>query len=202
MRNCPTTRAWSHASAMAITLAAALALPVLASAQPTREMPDPKTFPYRDLTKELANKMTGTYTVAVVGDVLLQEAVTSLIDPKLQKILREADTTVGNMEFYLVDRRNWPYGHDNNWAPKELARGMADLGFDLLGPGEAQGGEEGMKSSIKYLDEVGIQIAGYGPNLSTARMPAFQHTPKGTVSMIDPKSPRTGTVTPARTPGA
>lgn len=166
------------AATVAFTLAAS------AAAQPSRAAVDPATFPYRDLTKELANKMTGTYTVAVVGDILLQEAVTGMIDPKLQKILREADTTVGNMEFYLVDRRNWPYGHDNNWAPKELAKGMADLGFDLLGPGEAQGGEEGMKSSIKYLDEVGIQVAGYGPNLSTARMPAFQHTPKGTVGLI------------------
>lgn len=165
-------------------MAASLALAGPATAQPSRSTPDPKTFPFRDLTKELANKMTGTYTVAVVGDILLQEAVTGLIDPKLQKVLREADTTVGNMEFYLVDRRNWPYGHGNNWAPKELAKGMADLGFDLMGPGEAQGGEEGMKSSIKYLDEVGIQIAGYGPNLSTARMPAFQHTPKGTVAMV------------------
>ena len=83
-----------------------------------------------------------------------------------------------------IDRRNYPFGHDNNWAPKELAQGIVDLGFDLLGPGEAQGGVEGMKSSIKYFDAVGIQIAGYGPNLSTARMPAFQHTPKGTVGMI------------------
>ncbi len=181
-----TRRAYSRtlATTALVALATSLALVAPVVAQPTRAQVDLSTFPFRDLTKELANKMTGTYTVAVVGDVLLQEAVTGLIDPKLQKILQDADTTVGNMEFYLVDRRNWPYGHGNNWAPKELAKGIADLGFDLLGPGEAQGGEEGMKSSIKYLDEVGIQVAGYGPNLSTARMPAFQHTPKGTVGMI------------------
>ena len=91
----------SRVGVIAVTLASALALPVLASAQPARTRPDPQGFQYRDLTKELANKMTGTYTVAVVGDILFQEAVTDLIDPKLRKVLHDADTTVGNMEFYL-----------------------------------------------------------------------------------------------------
>jgi hypothetical protein len=138
----------------------------------------------RDLTKELANKMKGTYVVAAVGDVLMQEPMGKMIDPAIQKILRDADTTIGNKEGYVLDSRNWPYGHGGNWAPKELAQDLADLGFDILAPGEGNGGEEGMKSAAKWYGEVGIQIAGQGPNLSTARMPVFQHLAKGRVATV------------------
>lgn len=138
----------------------------------------------RDLTKELANKMKGTYVVAAVGDVLMQDAMGKTIDPAIQKILRDADTTVGNKEHYVIDARDWAYGHGNNWAPKELAKDLADLGFDLLAPGEGDGGIEGMKSSAHWYDQVGIKIAGQGPNLSTARMPVIQTTDKGRVALV------------------
>jgi poly-gamma-glutamate synthesis protein (capsule biosynthesis protein) len=172
------------------TLALATALAFLASvvlvAQNARPQQDPTTFQVRDLTRELANKMAGTYTVAAVGDVLMQEPMSKMISPELIKVLRDADTTVGNMEIYLVDRKNWAgsLGYTNNWAPKEMAKDYADMGFDMLAPGEAQGGEEGMRSSLKYLDEVGIQLAGYGPNLSIARQPVLQHLTKGRVAMV------------------
>jgi poly-gamma-glutamate capsule biosynthesis protein CapA/YwtB (metallophosphatase superfamily) len=138
----------------------------------------------RDLVRELANKMTGTYVVAAVGDVLMQEPMGKLISPEIQRILREADTTVGNKEHYVIDARNWPHGHGNNWAPKELAKDLADLGFDLLAPGEGDGGVEGMKSSAYWYDQVGIKIAGQGPNLATSRMPVFQQLAKGRVALV------------------
>jgi poly-gamma-glutamate capsule biosynthesis protein CapA/YwtB (metallophosphatase superfamily) len=138
----------------------------------------------RDLTKELANKMKGAYVVAAVGDVLMQEPMGKMISPELQKQLRDADTTVGNKEHYVIDSRNWPHGHGNNWAPKELAQDLADLGFDLLAPGEGDGGIEGMKSSAYWYDQVGIKIAGQGPNLSTARTAVFQNLAKGRVGLV------------------
>jgi poly-gamma-glutamate synthesis protein (capsule biosynthesis protein) len=141
--------------------------------------------PYvRDLTRELANKMEGTYVVAAVGDLLMQEPMGQMIDPAIRKILREADTTIGNKEGYVLDARDWLHGHGGNWAPKELAKDLADLGFDVLAPGEGNGGAEGMASAAKWYGEVGIQIAGQGPNLSTARMPVFQHLAKGRVATV------------------
>jgi poly-gamma-glutamate synthesis protein (capsule biosynthesis protein) len=137
----------------------------------------------RDLTRELANKTRGTFVVAAVGDVLMQEPMGKMISPELQQILREADTTVGNKEHYVIDSRDWQSGHGNNWAPKELAQDLADLGFDLLAPGEGDGGVPGMQSSWLWYDKVGIQIAGQGPNLTTARTPVFQQTPKGRVAL-------------------
>lgn len=62
------------AAASASALAFVLASAVAASAQPARAMaPDPATFPYRDLTRELANKMAGTYVITTTGDLLIQE---------------------------------------------------------------------------------------------------------------------------------
>ena len=137
----------------------------------------------RDLTKELANKTRGTYTVTAVGDVLMQEPMSKKMSPELLEVLRSADTTVGNMEVYMVDRRTWTQGFGNNWSPKEMARDYADMGFDMLVSGEGAGGEAGMRESLKYLDEVGIGLAGYGANAGIARTAVLQHTSKGTIAL-------------------
>jgi len=171
----------------AIALVCLLMPAVTALAQPARSNPDPQTFQYRDLTKELANKMSGTYVVAATGDLLMQEPIGKMIDPKIQKILRDADTTVGNMEALIVDRRNWPTGLNGNWSPKDTAADIAGLGYDLLTGANNHTwnmGVEGVMSTIKWLDAVGIPLAGVGPNLATARMPIFQQTPKGRVGLI------------------
>lgn len=154
--------------------------------QAFRAPADRAAFPWRDLTKELANKMTGTYTVATVGDLLFQEPAGKRISPAIRNILKSADTTVGNFEGYMVDRRAWAgvNGYQNNWAPAELAEDFKELGVDMVAPGEANGGEAGMKSTIEILNKVGIKLAGYGPNLSIARQPAFQELQQGRVAMV------------------
>ena len=49
----------------------------------TQQQPIPGITPFqRDLTKELANKMKGTHVVAAVGDVLMQEPMGKMIDPR------------------------------------------------------------------------------------------------------------------------
>jgi len=175
-----------------VALALGLTVAGEGSAQSTRGMPEDFTYEPRDLTRELANTMTGTFTVTAVGDVLMQEPMSKLMSPELVDILRESDTTVGNMEVYLVDRLTWTHGFGNNWSPKEMARDYADMGFDLLVSGEGQGGEPGMRSSIRYLDEVGIRLAGYGANLAAARQPAIQHLTKGRVALIAAYPPLEG----------
>ena len=179
-------------SAMTKVLAAALAFALgsatAVQAQNARgALPDPKTFPYRDLTHELSNKMTGTYTVTTVGDVLMMEPVSKMLDPRIQQLLRDADTTVGNMEVTIVDRRNWTSGFASNFSPRETAADVAALGFDLMNGANNHAfdmGEEGSRSSAKWLAEQGIPLAGVGPTLSTARMPVFQLTSKGRVGMV------------------
>ena len=178
-----------YVSAQLMTYSMALCFALVSTnvlAQSARNASDASTFQWRDLSKELANKMTGTYTVTAVGDLLFQEPAGKRIGPAIQSVLRSADTTVGNFEGYMVDARNWAgaHGFQNNWAPKELAQDFADLGFDMLAPGEANGGEAGMKATIEYLDKVGIKMPGYGPNLSIARQPVYQELPQGRVAMV------------------
>jgi poly-gamma-glutamate synthesis protein (capsule biosynthesis protein) len=172
------------AAVLAIATALAASTEQAAQQTPLQLPPNTAMVPLtRDLTKELANKTKGTFVVAAVGDVLMQEPMGKMLSPELRRILRDADTTVGNKEHYVIDSRDWQSGHGNNWAPKELAQDLADLGFDLLAPGEGDGGVAGMKSSFFWYDKVGIQIAGQGPNLTTARTPVFQQTPKGRVAL-------------------
>lgn len=181
-----TTRRLRAASCSVLALAFMLGAFQTALAQPFRQQADRATYPWRDLTKELRNKMTGNYTVASTGDLLFQEPASKRISPAIRDVLKNADTTVGNLEGFLVDRRNWAgiNGYGNNWAPKEEAAALAELGFDMVAPGEADGGEAAQVSTMKWLDEVGIKRAGYGPNLSIARQPVFQELPQGRVAMI------------------
>lgn len=130
--------------------------------------------------------MTGTYTVTVAGDLLFQEPASKRISPQIKALFKDADTTIGNLEVYLVDRQTWAgsHGYRNNRAPKEVPADIADMGFDLVAPGEADGGPDEQIETMKYLDAVGIKRPGYGPNLSTARQPAFQELPQGRVAMV------------------
>ena len=135
------------------------------AAQPFIYPRDPKTFNWRDLKQELNNKMTGTYTVAAMGDVLWRMPIGQRISPQLRDVMRNADTTFGNIEGYIIDERNCidPCAYNQSWMPKDAAKGYADLGFDFIAPGEFNGGLAGHLSTIKYLNEAGVKMAGAGP---------------------------------------
>lgn len=171
-------------SSVSLLLTASLVWSGVALGQPARGMPEDFVWEPRDLSLELANKMTGTYTVAAVGDVLIQEPMAKMMSPELLDILCSADTTVGNLESYIVDEIMWPHRFGNNVAPKSQAQDYADMCFDMLASGEGGDGPESMISSIRLLDEVGIKVAGYGPNLNTARRPVFQHLKQGRAGLL------------------
>jgi poly-gamma-glutamate synthesis protein (capsule biosynthesis protein) len=167
----------------------ALALTVAGSAGAQNAMwrADPATFKPRDISKELENKMKGTFVIATVGDLLIQEPIGQTIDTKIQDLLRGADTTIGNMEAKIIDRRRYSGGFRGNWSPKETAVDIKNLGFDVLTGANNHTfdmGEQGLQSTIDLLDAQGIPLAGVGPNLSIARMPVFHYTPKGRVGMV------------------
>ena len=156
-------------------------------AQSAQWRADPSTFQPRDVSRELENKMKGTFVITTVGDLLIQEPIGQTIDPKIQELLRGADTTVGNMETKIIDRRRYSGGFSGNWSPKETALDIRNLGFDILTGANNHTfdmGEQGLQSTIDLLDAQGIPLAGVGPNLSIARLPVFHYTPKGRVAMI------------------
>jgi poly-gamma-glutamate synthesis protein (capsule biosynthesis protein) len=160
---------------------------VAAHAQQARWIADEATFQHRDVSKEIDNKTTGTFTVTAVGDLLIQEPIGAMIDPRIQDLLKSSDTTVANMEATVVDRRLWTEGLRGNWTPKETAADIAKMGVDMVTGANNHTwdmGENGIKSSMKWLDDAGIPVAGVGKNLESARMPVFQYTPKGRIAMI------------------
>ena len=128
-------------------------------------------FPYRDVVKELQNKTTGTYTVTATGDVFWKFPVVQRMSPQFRDLLRNADTTVGNLEGGMS-------GH-----PQDRAKDLAELGFDLLANGEDDS-VEGYEARAKYLAPLGIKVAGAGLNLAEARLPVFQETPKGMAALL------------------
>jgi poly-gamma-glutamate capsule biosynthesis protein CapA/YwtB (metallophosphatase superfamily) len=127
--------------------------------------PPSDSFKFRDLKAELKNKMTGTYTVASIGDMFWRSPVVERMSPELRDILRNADTTFGNFE------------GGEGWQPRDTAKAFQSLGMDLIAPGEGVQAHE-------LLAEFGIKMAGSGPNLTMARRPVFQELPQGRVALI------------------
>ncbi len=141
------------------------------SGPPYSSVPDPATFKFRDLRDELRNKMTGTYTVSSTGDLFFRFPVSQRMSPQLRDVLRSADTTVGNLEGGMSD------------YPQDRAKVMADMGFDLLAPGEDDT-VAGYETRAKYLAPLGIKVPGAGLNLNEARRPVFQEVPQGLVAFL------------------
>ena len=109
----------------------------------------------RDFSRELANKMRGTYTVAAVGDLLAREPAGKQASAELQKMLQGANTTIGQLEFYEADRGPAVAG----LSPKEFVQDLTTLGFDLLGLGTTQGGDNTLRNISELLTAVGLPLA-------------------------------------------
>lgn len=178
--------------AAAVSSLLTLAVAIDAVAQPSRAPADPATFQRRPIDRELENKTTGTFTIAAVGDVLIQEPVSNLMDPRLLKVLREADTTVGNIESTIIDKYEFARGWAGNFAPADTADDLANMGFDLMQGANNHSndmGWEGMLSNIRLLGAKGIKVAGTGRNLAQALSPAFHHSPKGRIALLGAWTP-------------
>jgi len=156
-------------AALLVPVAAAQS-PVYPAGPPWRPVPSAE-FNGRDLRQELKNKTTDTFTVTSVGDMFWKTPVAKRMSVQLRDLLRNADITIGNLEGGV--------GFD----PDLTASAMADLGFDFLAPGEFGGSPE-LQIAVQALGTFGIKLAGAGPDLTTARRPAFQEVPEGLVAFL------------------
>jgi len=115
--------------------------------------------------------MTGTYTVTSAGDLYFRVPQSQRMSPQLRDVLRNADTTVGNLEGGMMV------------YPADRAKDVADMGFDLLAPGE-DASVAGYEARAKYLLPLGPKVAGAGLTLDEARRPQFQEVPQGLVALL------------------
>jgi poly-gamma-glutamate synthesis protein (capsule biosynthesis protein) len=139
-----------------------------------------QTQAQRDFTKELANKMRGTYVVAATGSVLIQDAVGRQASPALQRVLHDANTAIGSIETYQLDP---PAGSIVTAASSDVARDLSDLGFDMLGTGESSGGDVALRSGIDALSSLRVPVA------RPDRQPIFQSLANGRASLIMAPNP-------------
>ena len=105
-----------------VVTAALFASPAAAqypSGPPFRGQPV-ENFKFRDLRAGLKNKMTGVYTVTSGGDFLWRNPIDKRMSPELRDLMRNADTTVGNLESEIIDPRNCvsPCTFGASWLPK------------------------------------------------------------------------------------
>lgn len=174
---------YRHVISNACTLAAALCLASAAIAQ------SPSAHEGRQVEGELGPKITGTFTVATMGDIIAPQPV-QRSGPEFQRlvnIIRKSDVGFANMESSLVDFIDFPGGVGGTLAPLEMGQSLKSLGITMVNRANnhaLDGGVAGMVSTDRALDQLGIVHAGTGPNLQEARAARFLETPKGRVGVV------------------
>ncbi len=153
----------------------------------------------QDLTplneRDLAMTMTGDFTLAGVGDLMIRRPATRLADPAVQAVfdlLRGADLAVGNMEGELADLREFDGPLSGFVGSHEVAADIKAMGIDMVNRAQnhlLDAEFEGMFSTNKLLDEAGIAHAGSGSNLQEAAAPAFLELPKGRAALVGVHAP-------------
>ncbi len=133
-----------------------------------------------------------------VGDSMFQHRVSELSDPALgtlQELMSQADLTMVNLEGTIHDGRAWPgfvagqggfgspYLAIPPWVTEELRNFHVNCVF-VANNHASDFAENGILTTMKYLDDAGIARAGIGRNLSEATAPAYVYTPKGRVAVI------------------
>jgi len=145
----------------------------------------------RDWSQDMAMKITGPFTFAAVGDVIITRPANEFQDSGLQaalSILRDADVGFGNFESTIRDQQNFagPLGGSMN-GTKEVAADLKAMGFDLVnraGNHLMDSDEEGMFEMTRLMEEAGLIYAGIGRNLDEARAPRFVEISKGRVGLV------------------
>jgi hypothetical protein len=134
-------------------------------------------------------------TLAAVGDCIVTRKISQRRDPDflaLVDLLRGVDCAWGNCELVLGDYREFypaPKGGDpHTIAPSWAADELAFLGIDFVGVANnhiLDFGNEGLFSTLKNLERVGIPYAGAGADLAAASRPGYVDTPAGRIGQVN-----------------
>jgi len=145
--------------------------------QPMRR---PDDYPYRAAGPE-PGRVT---TLTVVGDIMLGRGVGDRAaaegDPSyplrpMQRRLRSADITVGNLESTLATLGPPTQGTDSFAADPAVRAGLLAAGFDAVSLANNHAGDFGEASLVRtaeLLTGAGLRPFGAGSDLATARRPA------------------------------
>ncbi|MGX7896628.1 CapA family protein [Tsuneonella sp. HG222] len=121
--------------------------------------------------------LSNPLTIAVIGDLVLDEPDADHWLSGIAPALRAADLAIGHVEVPHTDHQGEVAGDvPAPGAPPENVAAIARAGIGLVslaGNHIADCGLEGIADTIALLDEAGIAHAGAGPDLSRSRKPAI-----------------------------
>jgi len=135
-------------------------------------------------------------TLAVSGDTILNRQVSVCEDERFRSLVeqfRAADAGFTHLEVNLLDYDD-PDVHPaaeagGTWmrAPPDVAAELAWAGVDVVSHASNHAldyGYGGLESTWAALGEAGVDWAGTGRNLATARAPTYRDTPGGRVGLV------------------
>jgi poly-gamma-glutamate synthesis protein (capsule biosynthesis protein) len=105
-------------------------------------------------------------------------------------LLREADTTISNLETTIGDFENHPSDTNNRvhlCSPPEILDELSAAGCDMVSAATNHVfdyGHAGMERTMAELNRQNIAYAGIGQNLFEASKPAYIETGAGRVALI------------------
>lgn len=136
------------------------------------------------------------FTLAAVGDLILEQPESNLADPRFQAALdfiRHADAGFGNFEGSAIDIRafkGFPAAENGGaWlidSPKVPAD-LLHMGIQLVSRANnhtTDWGIQGMEETDRRLSAAGVVFAGSGDDLGAARAPHYLNTPEGRVGIV------------------
>jgi poly-gamma-glutamate capsule biosynthesis protein CapA/YwtB (metallophosphatase superfamily) len=151
-----------------------------------------------NLPRELALKISGPFSFASVGDLILLRPTSQFADPGFQgaiKLIKDADVAFGNFEASLSDIPSFNGPLQGFMGEKAVAADLKAMGFDMVNRANNHlfdSEQEGMWSTNALLDEAGLVHAGTGRNLDDARAARYLQTPKGRVALVGIHTPLGG----------
>ena len=150
-------------------------------------------FGLGSICKSNAQDINKTFTMALTGDAIITRKLSVYNEPpfmEMIKLIRSADLGFTNFEMLLHDYEPYPMhksGGTYMRGKPSLAKELVWAGFDIVSTANNHTGDygtEGMRLTLKYLNDYGLVNAGAGESLEEAREAKFIETSKARVALI------------------
>ena len=133
------------------------------------------------------------FTMALTGDAIITRKLSVYNEPEFMemiKLIRSADLAFTNFEMLLHDYEPYPMhksGGTYMRAEPIMAKELVWAGFDIVSTANNHTGDygvEGMRLTLKYLNDYGLLNAGAGESLEEAREAKFIETSKARIALV------------------
>ena len=148
---------------------------------------------FTSIYKPNAQVNNDIFTMALTGDAIITRKLSVYNEPsflEMIELIRSADVAFTNFEMLLHDYEPYPMhksGGTYMRAKPSMAKELIWAGFDIVSTANNHTGDygsDGMRLTLKYLNDYGLVNAGAGESLEEAREAKFIETSKARVALI------------------